>query len=103
MKTKTTKPKISTIIIKAAIIAVIVIVGNIFVQTISPTIANDLAMQQMNNSADSSAWIYTYSYLLNYAWVIPTILTILLFRKELVYIFNKTKSTLRGETENEEN
>ena len=89
------------IIIKLIIIGLISVSISIFNQTVSPTIANELAMMQMSNSSDSSMWIQAYSIAMNYTWIIPVILFLILFHKELIYIIKKISKKEKGETTNE--
>ena len=79
------------------IIVVAFIIGcNIFVQSISPEIANDLAMEQMTNRPESSELIRAYSVAMNYMWVVELTIPLLIFIPEIIklvkYIVRKAKN-----------
>lgn len=76
--------KIPSIIIRLALIIITAINCNIFAETFASEIANKLAIQQMSNTADSSTQLYNYSRLMNYLWLVPVILTFLLFLPEII-------------------
>ena len=75
-------------------IALVLTVGLCYIVNvnINPLIANELALMQMQNSADSSFWIANYSMFVNLAnnlpfviagiWFVPVIIGVLLFRKK---------------------
>lgn len=92
----------SLIIVKIMIIAIVITIINITDQVVSPIIANELALIQMENREDSSLWIQLYSNISNYVWVAIVILVIFLFLRELKYIFNFIKSKFK-EDKNHEN
>lgn len=79
--------------IKFLILFVLVFIYNAFVQTVSPIIANQLAMQQMQNYDTSSMGIQLYSYLTNYSWIIFVVLIVIMFHKDVVNIFKKIRRT----------
>lgn len=85
--------------IKFMILSVLVIIYNAFVQTVSPIIANQLAMQQMQNYDTSSMGIQLYSYLTNYSWIIFVVLIVIMFHKDVVNIFKKIKESVNNEEE----
>ena len=85
--------------IKFLILFVLVIIYNAFVQTVSPIIANQLAMQQMQNYDTSSMGIQLYSYLTNYSWIVFVILIVIMFRKDIVNIIKKIKESVNNEKE----
>ncbi|MBO5435081.1 hypothetical protein J6A31_04590 [bacterium] len=89
MKVKT----IIGIIVRIAIIIAATIGCNIYLQTTAPEVANDLAIQQMENNADANTSLYAYSFLMNYLWVVILIATIILFIPEIIklirYIIHK--------------
>ena len=92
----------SLIIVKIMIIAIVITLINIINQVVSPIIANELALIQMENREDSSLWIQLYSNISNHVWVAIVILVIFLFLRELKYIFNFIKSKFK-EDKNHEN
>lgn len=94
--------KVKSIIIKCVTILVVVTLWCIVSQFVSPIVANEAALLQMSNSADSSLWIQIYSYLSNIVWVVLGAFAVLLFRRELVYIFKFSKSKIKEETNHEE-
>lgn len=83
--------------IKFLILSVLVIIYNAFTQTVSPIIANQLAMQQMQNYDTSSMGIQLYQYLTNYGWIIFIVLIVIMFRKDIVNIFKKIKENVNNE------
>lgn len=91
--------KTRTIIIKVMILAVIAVIYNAFVQTVSPIIANQLAMQQMQNYDTSSMGIQLYQYIANYGWIVFVILFVIMFHKDVVNIIKKIKENVNNEEE----
>lgn len=91
--------KTRAIIIKVVILVAISIIYNAIIQTISPIIANELAMQQMQNYDTSSMGIQLYQYLTNYSWIVFVILIVIMFRKDVVNIFKKIKECMNNEEE----
>jgi len=83
--------------IKFLILFVLVIIYNAFVQTVSPIIANQLAIQQMQNYDTSSMGIQLYSYLTNYSWIVFVILIVIMFHKDVVNIIKKIKESVNNE------
>ena len=81
MKTKT------VIIISVKIIALIgVLIGcNLYLDTLSAEVANELALYQMTDAPDSSSVLHWYTMLTNNLWLILTMLSLLLFSPELIY------------------
>ncbi len=90
------KKTIRTVIIKTLIVIAFIIGCNIFVQSISPEIANDLAMEQMTNRPESSELIRAYSVAMNYMWVVELTIPLLIFIPEIIklvkYIVRKAKN-----------
>lgn len=88
-KVKTVVP----ILAKIAIIIAVTMVLSIWINTLHETAINDLALYQMTNAPDSSSTIYFYSMLMNYLWVVPTVLSLILFLPEIIsctkYIINR--------------
>ena len=87
------------IAIKLVIMTIISICTGIFHSAVSPIVANELAMLQMSNSTDSSMWIQIYSQLMNYTWIIPVIIALIMFIPELSYLIKKL--TNKGDNNNE--
>ena len=85
------------VFIKLIILSVLVIIYNAFTQTMSPIIANQLAMQQMQNYDTSSMGIQLYQYLTNYGWIVFVILIVIMFRKDVANIFKKIKESMNNE------
>ncbi len=89
MKIKT----ISIILIKVVIIIGVIIGCNVYLNTLSAEVANELALHQMTDAPDSSAVIYWYTTLTNHLWLLPATLSLLLFLPEIIsctkYIINK--------------
>ena len=75
--------------IKIIIFIVLVFLYNMLKQFVSPLIANELAMNQMQNTIDSNLWIQLYTYFSNYSVLIFIVIAILLFNKDIVNLINK--------------
>lgn len=89
--------KTRAIIIKVAILVAISVAYNAIMQAVSPIIANQLAMQQMQNYDTSSMSIQLYQYVTNYSWIVFVILIVIMFRKDIVNIFKKIKESMNNE------
>jgi large-conductance mechanosensitive channel len=88
------------IVVKIVILLIIGGALTAFDAYISPTIANELALLQMTNSADSSMWIYAYSRMQNYLWLIPTVIGFILFIPEISYLIKKISGKANIEEKN---
>ena len=64
----------------------------------SQQIANYLALQQMNNTVDSSAWIQGYTYFSNYKYLI-IIAAALLYKNEIRKLINFLRRRLKTNEE----
>lgn len=80
------------IIIKIILLAIIFGILEMIGLYISPLIENNLAMNQMSYSYDSNLYIQIYDYISSYSWIIYLLLTILVFRKEILKIYKKLKN-----------
>lgn len=79
-------------IVKTIILISFVIAYNTIIQFVSPIVANELAMNQMQNNINSSLGIQIYTYITNYDWVLLIAIILILYCKEIVNIFvNKEK------------
>ena len=78
--------------IKIIIFIILVFLYNMLKQFVSPLIANELAMNQMQNTIDSNLWIQLYTYISNYSILIFIIITILFFSKDIVNLINKNNN-----------
>jgi len=58
---------------------------------ISPIIMNSLAMQQMNNSIDSSMWIQMYQYFSNYKFLVMLAIALVTYANEIETLVLKFK------------
>lgn len=87
--------------IKIIIFIVLVFLYNMLKQFVSPLIANELAMNQMQNTIDSNLWIQLYTYFSNYSILIFIIIAILLFNKDIVNLINKNNNN-KKENQDEE-
>ena len=94
--------KIRLVVLKLIILITISCGWNAVLQIVAPLVTNESALIQMENSTDSSIWIHMVSYLGNFSWVVYVILAVLLFRKELVYIYNLIMSKFKEEDNYEE-
>ena len=77
--------------IKIIIFIVLVFLYNMLKQFVSPLIANELAMNEMQNTSDSNSWIQLYTYFSNYSVLIFIVIAILLFNKYIMNLINKNK------------
>lgn len=75
-------------VIKTICMAIVLIVMQGISNACSQIIANYLALQQMNNSVDSNAWIQAYTYFSNYKILIVIAIVALLYKKELKKMFH---------------
>lgn len=77
------KLNIKMIAIKAVFLVVVVRIFSIINTEISPIITNYLALNQMNNSIDSSLGIRLYSEFSQYSWVLIMLATYILFAEDI--------------------
>lgn len=85
--------------IKIIIFIVLVFLYNMLKQFVSPLIANELAMNQMQNTIDSNLWIQLYTYISNYSILIFIIIAILFFSKDIVNLINKNNNKKENQDE----
>lgn len=85
--------------IKIIIFIILVFLYNMLKQFVSPLIANELAMNQMQNTIDSNLWIQLYTYISNYSILIFIIITILFFSKDIVNLINKNNNKKENQDE----
>lgn len=83
MESDYVKLNIKMIAIKAVFLVAIVRIFSIINTEISPIIANYLALNQMNNSIDSSLGIRLYSEFSQYSWVLIIFATYILFAEDI--------------------
>lgn len=69
----------------------------IFNYPTSITIVNQLALNQMNNSADSSIGMQTYQYLQNYQLPYLILCSVVIFYKEIKRAIKKLIENIKGE------
>ena len=70
--------------VKIVLFVVLIFLYDVLKQFISPLIANDLVMNQMQSTVDSNLWIQLYTYLSNYSFLIFIVIAILLFNKNII-------------------
>ena len=87
--------------IKIVVFLVLLFLYNALNQFISPLIANDLAMNQMQNTVDSNLWIQLYTYFSNYSILIFIVIAVLLFNKDIVNLINKINKKKEKKDEEE--
>lgn len=75
----------------AIIIFVYKVVMNFIEPLVSPLIANELAMNQMQNTVDSNLWLQLYTYTTNNAWVGLVVIIVVLYFREAFEIINLIK------------
>ena len=83
--------------VKIVLFVVLIFLYDVLKQFISPLIANDLVMNQMQSTVDSNLWIQLYTYLSNYSFLIFIVIAILLFNKNIIKLIKKYKE--KGEQE----
>ena len=88
------------ILIKIIVLGTIVFMYNMMMQSVSPIIENQLAMNQMTNTVDSSMGIQMYTYAKNYGWVGFLILVLALFLDEIISLINRMKENKSKDEEN---
>ena len=86
------------IIIKTICLILILIILQGVDNIWSQQIANYLALQQMNNTVDSSAWIQGYTYFRNYKYLI-IIAAALLYKNEIRKLINFLRRRLKTNEE----
>ena len=82
----------------------IVFIYRVLMNLLDPMLAlyaNDLAMNQMQNTPESSMGIQLYSYVRNNAWIGLVILIILIFGRDVLKVFKMYMN--KKEKTNEEN
>lgn len=90
------------IAIKTVFLVVTVRIFSIINTEISPIITNYLALNQMNNSIDSSLGIRLYSEFSQYSWVLIIIATYILFAEDIgKFIKYIKKEVINNEKEND--
>ena len=85
------------LIVKTIIFIVVATILTGLDNTISPIIANELALLQMSNSQDSSLWIQLYLYFSNYKFLVYPIFALLLYCKEINKLINFIKERIKNE------
>lgn len=95
------KSSIKFIAVKVVFLLVFIRLFTIINTAISPIIANHLALNQMNNSIDSSFGIRLYSECSQYSWLLIIIATFILFAEDIGKIINnlKEKEDIKNEEE----
>lgn len=81
--------KKGTIIIKVCILVVICILHGIFLATFEPVFTNEMAMAQMQNYEYSGVGLRAYMYMRNISWVVFVAAILLLFAKEIKFLYTK--------------
>lgn len=89
------------IVIKIIALAIVFGIFEVIGLYISPLFENSLAMNQMSYSFESSLLVQAYDYISNYSWIAYILLTILVFRKEILKVYKNIKKV--KENVNEEN
>ena len=83
--------------IKVIVLIIIASIYNATMQFISPIIANELAMNQMQNSVDSSLGIQLYTYASNYSWIVMLLVVVIMFYKDAFKLINFIKEKIKDE------
>ena len=89
------------IVIKIIALAIVFGIFEAIGLYVSPLFENNLATNQMSYSFESSLLVQTYDYISNYSWIAYILLTILVFRKEILKVYKNFKKA--KENVNEEN
>lgn len=81
------------ITIKAVVLVAVILIYNMTMQFISslitPIIVNDLAMNQMYNTADSNFWVQAYYCVPRYEPLLLTALVVIIFSREIEMFLSK--------------
>lgn len=94
------KFNVKLIVVKVVFLLVFIRLFTIINTAISPIIANHLALNQMNNSVDSSLGIRLYSECSQYSWVLIIVAVFILFAEDIGKIINNLKE--KEDVKNEE-
>ena len=97
------KRNIKFIIAKSVFLLVFIQMFRMINTAVSPIIANYLALNQMNNSVDSSFGIRLYSECSQHSWVLILIAAFVLFAEDIGKIINKLKEKEDVKNEEERN
>lgn len=77
------------IVIKIIALAIVFGIFEAIGLYVSPLFENNLAMNQMSYSFESSLLVQAYDYVSNYTWIVYILLTILVFHKEILKVYKK--------------
>lgn len=83
--------------IKIIVLIIIASIYNAIMQFVSPIIANELAMNQMQNSVDSSLGIQLYTYASNYSWIVFLLVVVIMFYKDALKLIKWIKEKNKDE------
>lgn len=84
-------------IIKGIIFMNVCIISKFVQSAILPVFTNNQAIMQMNNSADSSAYIQLHNYIVEYIPILLLVLFVGLFYTEIKKIVYKIKEKMKNE------
>ena len=87
------------VVIKIVVLAIVFGIFNVIGLYVSPLFENSLAMNQMSYSFESNLPVQVYDYISNYLWIGCILLTVLVFRKEILEINKKIKSVKEKQNE----
>ena len=94
--------KVISCLIRVGLIIITSLCCNNYIETHATEVVNDLAVQQMTINNTSSSDLYLYTLMLNYLWVVPVILALLLFLPEIIKTIKKLIFYVRKEIKKHE-
>ena len=86
------------IAIKLFFLLIVAIICKIIRNSVTPVLTNEVALQQMRNSVDSSAQLQILQSLVHYDYLLFLVLLVILFRKEIIMTYKKYKGDNTNET-----
>lgn len=64
------------------------------IHSVSYLVYNSLAMEQMQNSADTYIEMQAYTYILNYSWIVVAIIILLMFCEDIIKLIKIIKEKI---------
>ena len=75
------------IVFKIIVSCLVIVIYIIIYNSLTPVLTNEVALTQMKDTEDSFLGFNIYNDLLPYSWIIPLIICLLIFRRELVDLY----------------
>ena len=82
---------------KVVLLLILAVIYQRYIQLVSPIVSNQLAVNQMGNSMDSSLWIQAYSISVNNFYLVFMLVALLLFHKEIIKLLKRAKEKINEE------